>query len=1062
MRKFKLLLTATLLLITSIAWSQTKTITGKVMDEEGNPISFASVLEKGTTNGTSADTGGEFSLTLRSGGSIVVSAAGFQTQEIVASISDLTIVLKRATDMQESVVVTALGISRNRKVLSYSPQVINSELLQNRGDNNLLGLLQGKIAGADITGASGSAGASVNFILRGMTSISGNNQALFVVDGVPISNDVDQTGNTLYGIQPANRAYDLNPNNIESVTVLPGPAAAVLYGSRAASGAVLITTKKGSGKKGKISVTASTSYSQQKVYGFPKLQNDYGQGAGGIFNSTQTNSWGPKFGTTPSKTNGLIATVDQVVNGVQYKVGDVIPYRPYEDNLIGFFETGSILDNNFSISGGDDKSFFNVAFNNSTTNGIMPNTIFKKNGIDLNVGNQLSEKWNLSGSAKIMNTVQDGTTQGNGGNSAMFRVWGVTRSTNLEYYRDNYKNLDGTNNWFVTGADNPYWAAYNNPLTSNVMRFVGQVKIGYDVLPWMNVSYRVGADYYTDRRKKISAIGSTAAGGTGQVIEDIFWRSELNGDLLIDMKQNKIFGSDIDATLLLGQNINQRVLQNPFITSSGLALANFYNVSNGSNFNGTGESSSKRRVVGHFGQLGLGYKGFLNTEFTARLDQASTLPKANNTYLYYSAGGSFIVTEAFKNLKSNVLNFAKARINYAQVGNDAPVYSLLNSYGSGSFGNNTGTFSFPFTTPTSSLVGFEISNILPNPDLKPEITSSLEMGANIGLFKDRVTIDFTAYWSNTKNQIMQIALPAASGYVSRYLNAGQISNKGTEISLGIVPVRNDNVIWNMNFTFSRNRNEVKALFGNTNTTPIPGNFFGGVAPSARVGYPLGVIVGSKIPRSPDGQYLIDSLTGNFAAAISDQVVADPNRKWIAGWVNTVSYKGFTLSSTIDFKYGGDIMSWTIATLRANGSLYETGVNRDEPKILPGVIARPIIGEDGKPSIAYIPNNIQIPAQIYWNTNMGGIGGGEFTVFDATTFRIREASFGYDFSNLTTVRSKFVHGLRLTVFARNLFMYAPNSPIDPELSTQGAGNIRGLELQSAPNTRSFGASLQIRL
>ncbi|WP_300597533.1 SusC/RagA family TonB-linked outer membrane protein [Niabella sp.] len=1049
MRKIVLLF-AVLAGLLCTASAQTKTITGRVIDEAGKGVPFATVLEKGTSNGVSADENGNFRISLKNGSKLEITANGFDKQEVTAMGGNpLTITLKLLEGMQESVVVTALGISRERKTLSYNPQVIKSDQLEDRGGTNLLSLLQGKVAGADIAGSSGAAGASVNIILRGMTSISNNNQALFVVDGVPISNDVDQTGSTLYGIQPSNRAYDLNPNNIESVSILAGPAAAVLYGSRAASGAVIITTKKGSGIKNKVNVTASTSYSQQKVYGFPKLQNEYGQGASGIFSGTSTNSWGPKFGSTPTLTNGLIASVDQVVNGVAYKAGDVIPYNPYPDNLIGFFETGNVLENNLSINGGDDKSYFGIALNNSTTNGILPGTSFKRNSIEFNAGSQLTTKLNVSGSAKVMNTLQEGTTQGNGGNSAMFRLFSVTRSTNLDYYKQNYQNPDGSNNWFIAGNDNPYWAAYNNPLRSNLMRFIGNVKVAYDVFPWLNVAYRVGADYYTDRRKKVSAIGSTAGSGLGQVLEDVFWRSELNGDLLVNLKKNDLWGTGINANFLLGQNINQRVYQNPYISSASLAIPGFYNVSNGSNFNGTGEYSSKRRLVGHFGQLSLGYKGYLNTEFTLRADQSSTLPKANNTYIYYSAGGSFVATEAFRELKSDILNFAKLRLNYAQVGNDAPVYSLTNSFSSQSFGNNTGSFSFPF----GSLTGFGASGTLPNADLKPEITKSFELGANLGLLKDRVTLDFTAYWSSSINQIMSISIPSASGYTSRYLNAGKITNAGTEISLGITPVKNSNVVWSMNFTFSKNKNMVKELFGDIKTARVSGSVFGGVIPSARIGYPYGVIVGSKIPRSPDGQFLIDSTTGNFAVALTDQVVADPNRKWIGGWVNTVSYKGFTLSTTVDLKYGGDIMSWTVATLRSNGSLYETGIDRDTPKILPGVIQR----ADG----TYIQNYIQIPTQTYWNSNFGGIGGSEFTVFDATTFRIREASLGYSFAALN-VKSKFVQGLKLTVFARNLFFYAPNSPIDPELSTQGAGNIRGLELQSAPNTRSFGANLKITL
>lgn len=1035
-------------MIGQVLAQNSKTITGKVIDEKGGGIAGASIQVKGSSIGTFTVMDGSFVLKVPGKTKLlVVSSVNFVSQEIdITKKESLVITLKQSADNLQEVVVTALGISKERRTLSYSPQTVKSEALESKGDNSLLNLLQGKVAGADITGSSGSAGASTNIVLRGMSSINGNNQPLFVVDGVPISNDLDQTTGTLYGNQPANRAMDLNPNNIESVNVLTGPAAAVLYGSRASNGAIIITTKKGSGTKGKVNITLISSYSQQKVYGFPKLQNSYGQGTGGVFSSTSTSSWGPAFGVTPSLTNGLIASTATTVNGKTYAAGSTIDYMAYPRNLIDFFEVGNSFDNSLLISGGDAKNYFSTNLSTSSTNGIMPNTNFKKNNVSFSAGSQLTNKLNIAGSATFFNTLQQGTTQGNGGNSAMFAIWGVTRSTNLAYYKDNYKNPDGSNNWWVSGRDNPYFASYENPVNSNLIRFLGNVKISYDVNDWLNVSYRLGADAYNDRRKRIVAVGSTQASGTGRVTEDNFFRSEFNGDLLVSLKKQDIFTKSLNANLLLGQNVNQRIYQNTYVTALSLSIPNFYNVSNGTNFSSSGEYSSKRRLVGYFGQLSLSYNNYLNGEVTMRVDQSSTLPKQNSSYLYYSYGGSFIFTEALK-IKSKILNFGKVRLSYAKVGNDANPYKLENSFGKWSYGNNVASFTFPYGTVT----GFGASSTLPNPDLTPEFSTSMEFGGNLAFLKNSLTLDFTFYKTISTNQIIDVAIPNSTGYDSRTINVGKISNKGVELSLGYTPIRTKNLQWTISANYAKNKNTVEELYTGVTQMNLPGSYFSGVAPSVVVGQPYGVIVGSTIPRSPDGQYLIDSTTGGFATSITNQVVANPNRDWSAGLSNTLKYKNFTFSFLVDYKQGGQILSWTIATLRSNGSLYETGVDRNLPHILPGVIN---VGS-GK----YVQNYIQIPAQNYW-ANLGGIGGGEMAVFDATTFRLRELSLSYDFTFAN--KSSVVKGIRLTAFGRNLFYYAPNCLIDPEINTQGAGNIRGMELQSAPNTRSIGCSLKFNL
>ncbi|MHA4893709.1 SusC/RagA family TonB-linked outer membrane protein [Pedobacter sp. PWIIR3] len=1043
-----------LLFIAGTAMAQQRTITGTVTGkDDGLPLPGVTVRIQNSKVGTQTASDGKYVINVPAGSaSLEFSYLGYTSQVLPVGESNVVNV-SLAADSKElgEVVVTALGITRVKRDLGYSTQTVKADQLQDKGDGNILNLLQGKIAGVEITGASGSAGSSTNIILRGMSSMSGTNQPLFVVDGIPISNDLDNTTNTLFTNQPANRALDLNANNIESMNILQGPAAAALYGSRASAGAIIITTKKGSGMAGKTDVTLNSSYGVQNVYGFPKLQNEFGQGASGVFNSTSTNSLGLRFGTTPSLANGLIVAPNTApnVNGIVYAPGDIIPYAPYKDNFANYFNQGTAWDNNLLINSGDAKNNYSFSAGNSSTKGILPSSEFKKTTIQFSAGKQLTEKLNMTGSINYFNTLQNGaTTQGNGANSSIFGIFGVTRSTNLDYYRENYKNPDGTNNWFVTGRDNPYFAAYENSFKSNLGRFLGNVNIGYDVTNWLNVSYRLGLDTYTDRRKRYVAVGSTqATSSAGSILEDNFFRSEINGDLLITAKKNDIFVPGLNATALLGQNVNQRVFQNQYVSGVGLTIPNFTNVSNGAVFTGSGESNTKRRLLGYYSQVTLGYNNYIFLDLTGRVDKSSTLSSKNNTYFYPSASTSFVFTDAFK-IQSDILSIGKIRASYAKVGKDASPYSLESTYSTGGYGNNTASFTFPY----GSIAGFGASGTIGNPDLKPEFTTSYEFGLSLGLLKNRLSLDATYYNQGSKNQIVSVALPTSTGFNSRLTNIGQIKNKGVELLLTATAVRSSAVSWDISANFSRNINKVISIAPGITSFQVAGNVFGGVIPSIYEGQAYGVIVGSKQLRSPDGQLVVDKNTGLYnTSTIPNQIVADPNKEWTAGLTNTVRYKRFTFSGLVDFKKGGDIISWTAATFRANGSLAVTAENREEPHILPGVIQN----ADG----SYSPNNIQIPGQTYWNSGFGGIGGGEFTVFDATTFRLREITLGYDLPG-SVLKTGAIKNIRLTVYGRNLYYYAPNSPIDPEVNTQGAGNIRGLELQSAPNTRNFGASLRV--
>jgi TonB-linked SusC/RagA family outer membrane protein len=1025
--------------------AQSRIIRGRITDGGGIPVPAASVLIKGTQKGTTTNNDGVFSLELTPGArTLVITSVGFDVQEVsIGNSLDLQInlAIKANTELKE-VVVTALGITRDKRSLSYATQNIKGDQLANKGEPNLINSLQGKVAGVNITGASGSPGASSNINIRGISSFQGSNQPLFVVDGIPVSNDVDRTTGgpvgTLGDQQPSNRILDLNLNNIESVNILKGPAAAVLYGSRASAGAIIITTKKGSSAKGKIDVSFNSSYAIQNVNGLPDFQNDYGQGLNGFYNPISGNSFGPRFGTAPTRVNGLIDAA-----------GNTIPYQLFANNIRDFFKTGTMLDNNLTINAGDATQNATLSIGNLSQTGIIPNTKLTRTNIQFGAGTTI-KKMKISGSAGYTSTNQNGVLGGNssGGGTGFAYLVSIPRSFNLKSFENDYKNADGSQKFplLANNIENPYFTAFENPVTSNLTRFIGNITFGYDVTNWLNISYRLGADAFTDRRRQIFAVTSRVQ-PTGQVLEDIFYRSEINGDLIISAKKSDLFVEGLNISGLLGQNINQRKFQNVTARGDNLTIPGFYNLSNATTFtNGTGETKTDQRLLGYYAQASFDWKNYLFLELTGRVDQSSTMPKDNNTYFYPSVSSSFVFTDAFK-MSSKILSYGKVRVSAAKVGKDAGAYLLQNVFVSGTFGNNVANVNFPLAIGAGSTNGFSVSNRIANEGIVPEFTTSYEAGINLGLFKNRVTIDAAYFDQVSTNQIINVSVPGSTGFLTRTANVGKMTNKGIELLINAQIVGNKNFRWDVSGNFTRIRNKVVEIFEGVDNFAILGNAFTGVIPSIKVNYPYGVILGNKFPRSPDGQFIIDPASGLFRPATPNEVIADPNPDFTAGITNTLRYKNFSFSFLMDLNYGADLFSFTVPFFRSAGALAETGVDREMPMIIPGVIQ---VGNK------FEPNNIQVTPQAYWRA--GGIAS-ELSVFDATVLRLRELSFAYDFSPTALSKTPFSN-IRFSVFARNLWFYAPNFPMDPEVNTQGAGNIRGLDLQGAPNTRTMGVNLRV--
>jgi TonB-linked SusC/RagA family outer membrane protein len=1039
MRKILMMLGSMLFLYGQL-FAQSRTITGKVTDESGIPIPNASVTIKGTSFGTTSKDDGTFTLTIPANyKTLTFSAVGMAEQDIpIGDRSSITATLSTQLNTLTEVVVTSLGISRDKRSLGYATQNLKADQFNDRGQVNVVNALQGKVAGVNITNASGGAGSSVNINIRGITSFQFNNQPLFIIDGIPISNDVDRTNGgptgSLGDNQPPNRALDLDMNNIESINILKGPAASVLYGSRAAGGAIIITTKKGSTQKGRAEIVASSNMSFQRATGLPEVQNEYGQGSLGIFNPNSSNSWGPKFGSTPTVANGLL------VGGVP------VDYNPHPDNIRDFFETGLISDNNFSINGGDAKQNFTFSAGYLYQEGILPNTGVKRASVKFGANTVLRDKIKLGGSVTFTNTLQNGVLGGNG-QSALAAVHGLARSIDLQAYKRNktWKNPDGTNNYAVIGQENPYFGAYENPLKSNLYRVIGIANLGYDFTSWLNVNYRLGVDAYTDRRKQLFAIGSGRV-PAGQVLENPIIRTEVNGDLIITAKKNDLL-KGLNVSGILGNNINQRRVQSVQIQGDGLTIPGFNNVSNAATFtNGTEEETILQRIIGYYAQVSFDYKNYLFLELTGRADKSSTLPKDKNTYFYPSVSAGLVFTDAFE-IVNDVLNYGKIRASYARVGRDAPAYRTVQLYEKTEFGNNVASFNYPLGT----VAGFALTSRLPPTELSPEFTSSFEIGLNAALFKSRVTIDVAYFNQISKSQIVDVGLAPSTGFAEVTANVGKMTNKGFEALVTITPISERNLRWDVSGNFTKLENKVNYIFPGITSFQIPGDAFNGSIPTIQEGQPYGVIIGGTITRSPEGERIINPITGTYAGTLANQVLADPNPEYQLGFTNNLKVRNFSLSFTFDFIKGGQILSFTAAAYKSRGALKETAVDRDQPHILPGVIP------DGTGK--YVKNNIQIPAQTYWQA-LGGLQS-EFNVYDATTFRMRDVSLAYDLPN-TLIQKIKLNSVRLTLFANNVFYVAPNAFFDPQVNTQGAGNIRGLDLQSVPNARTIGAGLKVSL
>ncbi|MCW3089575.1 MAG: TonB-linked outer membrane protein [Ferruginibacter sp.] len=1028
---------------------QQKQISGKVLDESSNPVVGASVLVQGNKTGTQTDQSGSFTISAVTKDVLVISSVGFTPREIKAgNSSTISVILQRDKGDLGEVVITALGIKKERKALGYSVSDLNAQELMKNKNTNVINSLAGKVPGVNVTQFSGSAGAGASITIRGgnSTSEGRQNQPLFVIDGIIYDNSTAVTGNTgTDGLSRSNTTYsnrimDVNPEDIENLSVLKGAAAAALYGSRAADGVVIITTKKGA--EGTVKVSVASKISSSQVTKLPETQTQFGNGvyaSNGVFNKTSYNSWGQK-----------ITAADTLY-----------------DNIGNFFQHGIVYDNNVNVAGGTKNSSFYLSGSNFKQSGIVPNTSYDKTTFRFN-GEQKYGRLTVNASvaysiADIDRTLTTAGLYGSGVGS-MQSLYTYPQTYNI----DNYLNDDGSQHRIYAGTlalesdiDNPYWIINKDKLTSQTKRITGGLNATYKIATWWDVIARLGYDQYGTNDYTYITPGSAVAPlyQNGRLSKDLLNYTYVTTTVMTNF--HKTFFNDFETHLMLGttsENTNI-VSQNHwgynFITAGTIS---FNNIATTNKFFTDG--TTRRRLVGAFGEAGISYKNIAYLTVTGRNDQSSTLAIQNNSYFYPSVSGSFVFTELLP--KNNILSFGKVRASWARVGKDG------NAYATNTYVNS------PISIGSFTGVGNQYS--AGNPDLKPEIQNSWELGAEFKFLNGRIGLDYTYYHSETQNQIGQPRLAQSGGFIFSTLNSGSVLNKGMEIAVTGKPIVKRDFTWDVMLNYSYNRGRLGAFlpgvayfyptdaqFGTIKAASIPnGGYFLGMTGQSYLRE-----LNSKGVEIPDGRYLVDPTTGLYKLNTNNPVVGNREPDFIGGFNNTFRYNKLSLSFLIDIRKGGDVFNGTEYAQVANGLSKLTTLNDRQSVTVTGVTST--TGADYNQTYNAGTNYTigtttfagSYLIQQYW----ANYAANSYNFLTSVNWvKLRSLSLTYDFTSLLK-NTKVIKAISVTAAGTNLFTVTNYKGMDPEVSaaggTGGSGST-GIDYLGVPAVKSFTFGINISL
>ncbi len=1046
-------------------FAQDRTVSGIVTDELGAPLFGVNVNIKGENTGTQTETNGSYSIKVSSSKIIVFSFMGMKTQEITAANTIINVKMTSNATELEGVVITAQGIKRDKKSLGYATQKIEgSDLNGGVSTNNVTNLLSGKAAGVEIR-RNTNFGGSTNIIIRGSKSMTGNNQALWVIDGIPLDNSNSNSSSQQQGgggYDYGNNASDINQEDIESINILKGAAATALYGSRAANGVVLVTTKKGKKRANQgIGVSYSSSYSVGKIdkSTFPTYQNKYGAGYGigssflgtgtpDTVDTTNDASYGNPF-------NGQLVYQWDAFTPYSPNFGKATPWQAAANGPASFFKNSTTASNSVTIESANDKSNFSLSFSNLKQTGTIVNSTLAKNQISAKFSQKVTDKLTSTSYAAVtlQNTVGRNSTGYNDNIMTSFRQWWET-NVDVKALENAYNASGGQNvtwNWkdptSASGLkpiywDNPYFTRYQNFSSDNRNRLIGYSLLNYELTKWISVMGRVSIDTYQELQEERRAVGSVPLSfglspspeSSGYQRTDKSYK-EMNYDLIINI--NKKFGPDFSLAGVIGSNARRqnvdRVINS---TMGGLVVANLYALSNSRNpIPFPIETKYNWGVNGVYAQASLGYKDTYFIESSVRRDASSTLPVGNNVYVYPAISGSLILSNL---IKKDWLNFGKIRANYAEVGNDTSPLSLEN-YLSRSFNfNNQVSYSYP--------------NTASNANLKPEKTRSMEFGLEGSLLKRRLGFDVSYYRNTSINQIVSGAVSSASNFTNAIVNGGEILNKGLEVQLTATPVKLNNFQWDVTVNWSTNKNTVVSLPGGLDNLQL-GSFQGGVTINATPGEAYGAIKGTDY-LYVNGQKVVDQTNGQYMRTTSSDVtIGNITPKWIGGIRNRISYKNIALSFLIDTQKGGDIFSLDMYYGMATGIYPETAVGniRSTGTVLPGV------APNGT------PNSVSSAPGGAWNNNIYGYTNNpnKAFIYDASFIKLREISITYQFPRKFLDKS-FIKDAKLSLVGTNVWIIHKNIPYaDPESGLTSGNLSRGYSAGSLPTTREIGLNLNFK-
>jgi len=1058
---------------------QQRTIKGTVKDASGNALPGVTIAVKGTSQGVISDIDGNFSLSQVSGNSVLIfSFVGMKKQEVTVGNQQIVhVVLEEEAIGVQEVVVTALGIAREKKGLGYAVQEIKGDELNVARETNFVNSLAGKVAGVNIV--SGSAvGSSSRITMRGESSLSLQaNQPLFVIDGVPVGNDgTTNTTSADYG----NSSAEVNPSDIESMTVLKGPAASALYGSRAANGVIVIVTK--SGKQGKgIGVTVNSGTTFETLLRLPKFQNKFGQGNNGKYEGSNfgaswsaypdgtwddyDESWGPRMdvGTLEkqyfSPTTGGMRGGDVANPGR----GEVIatPWISRPNNIRDFFETGHTFYNNVSLTGANDKGDFRISYTNLDEKGVVPNNNLTRSTISFKGSYNLSERFKANVSANyIKSTSPNRPDNGYGRNTFMYFTTWFPRSGDMnalkDYWQTGLKGIKQFQYNYGENHNNPFFLQYENTKGQDKDHLFGNITLNYDLTDKLSVMGRAGTDLYNDFRPMkwpVSMVGIE----DGSYKEEYIYYQEQNFDFLLTWKDH--IGSDFNYRLSVGGNRMDRKNRYRSVVAPTLLIPGLYTISNSASAVQVSSNTSEKRINSLYAFTQFDYKSMLYLDMTFRNDWSSTLPSGNNSYFYPSVSFSALMDQVFK--LPGWVTQAKIRAGVAGVGNDTNPYSLKSTYG--------------FVTPTwGDEFALATGSGLPNAALKPEKVSTYEVGADIRLFDDRLSFDFTWYDIRSKNQIIALPLTSSTGYSSRTINAGELQNRGFEMMMNVVPVKTKVFNWDVTLNFSTNKGKVLELAPGVDEI-IQAAQAEDVATKAVVGREMGALYGPGYQRVESGPMKGQIIIGpNGAPLITSEYIplGNANPDWIGSVANGFYYKNFNLNVLVDVHYGGEFISHFFNKANGAGQLKDSEKGRearlvgheyDDPYYIVG--AALVDGE-------YVPNSTSVD-----DTYSEGVYGTsaryfhkkltdhipEGQTFDATYAKLREVRLGYTIPG--KVFKNAIRDVSISVVGRNLLLWTPesNQHFDPESSvaTRGDGVIQGQEDMALPSTRSYGINLSFK-